>query len=199
MGLGEKTGWRSDLDLWQHNTNVVVPFLVSSNGYGIFWDNTSFTRFGDLRPFEPIPAVDLYNAGGKPGGLTVTPADGSETPRQTADITLHLRPHRTQPDQPGAAPGSWHLNRQIWVGSILAPTTGDYQFQAYSNGGIKVWLDGNLVMNHWRQNWLAEHDQIRVHLEGRHKYPIKIENDTEEESTLEFKWKTPAPGADTSL
>jgi hypothetical protein len=41
----------------------------------------------------------------------VTPADGSETPRQTADITLHLRPHRTQPDQPGAAPGSWHLNR----------------------------------------------------------------------------------------
>ena len=23
-----------DVDLWQNNTNVVVPFLVSSNGYG---------------------------------------------------------------------------------------------------------------------------------------------------------------------
>ena len=199
MQLGSVDIKGYDLDLWQHNTNVVVPFLVSSNGYGIFWDNTSFTRFGDLRPFEAIPAVDLYDAGGEPGGLTVTPADGSETPRQTADITLHLRPHRTQPDQPEAAPGSGHLTRQIWVGSILAPTTGDYQFQAYSNGGIKVWLDGNLAMNHWRQNWLTEHDQIRVHLEAGHKYPIKIENDTEEESTLEFKWKTPAPDADTSL
>ena len=51
-----------DLDLWQHNTNVVVPFLVSSKGYGIFWDNTSFTRFGDLRPFTTIPAADLYDA-----------------------------------------------------------------------------------------------------------------------------------------
>ena len=56
-----------DLDLWQHNTNVVVPFLVSSKGYGIFWDNTSFTRFGDLRPFTAIPAADLYDAEGKAG------------------------------------------------------------------------------------------------------------------------------------
>ncbi|MGA9626131.1 MAG: hypothetical protein WBQ65_16785, partial [Bryobacteraceae bacterium] len=42
-----------DLDMWQHNTNVVVPLLVSSRGYGIFWDNMSYSRFGDLRPFQP--------------------------------------------------------------------------------------------------------------------------------------------------
>lgn len=45
-----------DMDLWQHNTRVVVPMLVSSRGYGIFWDNMSYSRFGDLRPFVPIPA-----------------------------------------------------------------------------------------------------------------------------------------------
>ncbi len=49
-----------DLDLWQHNTCVVVPLLVSSRGYGVFWDNLSYTRFGDLRPFEPVPAEDLH-------------------------------------------------------------------------------------------------------------------------------------------
>ena len=32
-----------DLDLWQRNTFVVVPFLVSSRGYGVFWDNPSYT------------------------------------------------------------------------------------------------------------------------------------------------------------
>src|SRR5450755_3162309 len=37
-----------DLDLHQQNTEVFIPYLVSSRGYGIFWDNTSFTRFGDL-------------------------------------------------------------------------------------------------------------------------------------------------------
>jgi len=49
IGILDIKGW--DLDLWQHNTHVVVPFLVSSRGYGVLWDNLSFTRFGDLRPF----------------------------------------------------------------------------------------------------------------------------------------------------
>lgn len=197
LGIVDIKGY--DLDLWQHNTNVVVPFLVSSNGYGILWDNTSYTRFGDLRPFEAIPAANLYDHDGKQGGLTVAPVDGSEPPRQTAEISVRLRLSRAQSDHPETAAGSWRLKPQSWVGSILAPTTGDYQFQAYSNGGIKVWFDGKLVMNHWRQNWLASNDQIRVHLEAGHKYPIRIENDPEQQNTLNFLWKTPAPDADTSL
>ena len=54
LGLIDLKGY--DLDLWQHNATVVVPFLVSSRGYGILWDNTSFTRFGDLRPLVAHPA-----------------------------------------------------------------------------------------------------------------------------------------------
>jgi alpha-D-xyloside xylohydrolase len=184
-----------DLDLWQHNTNVVVPFLVSSKGYGIFWDNTSFTRFGDLRPFNPIPAADLYDSEGKLGGLTLTAINGDVQPTQTADLSLHLP---AQPDGCGGVPCP-RLKKQAWTGSILAPTSGDYQFRAYSNGGIKVWLDGKLVMDHWRQNWLTSNDQIRVHLEAGHRYPIRIENDPEQQSTLEFEWKTPSPDNDTSL
>ncbi len=199
MQLGSVDIKGYDLDLWQHNTNVVVPFLVSSKGYGILWDNTSFTRFGDLRPFVPIPAADLYDADGMRGGLTLTPADASEPPRQTAAISLHLRSDRSQSDPPDTEGGSSPLKRQSWVGSILAPATGDYQFQAYSNGGIQVWLDGKQVMNHWRQNWLTANDQVRVHLESGRKYSIRIENDPEEQSTLEFLWKTPAPDTDTSL
>ncbi len=49
---------------------IVIPFLVSSRGWGILWDNTSFTRFGDLRELAPIPADRLYDARGKRGGLT---------------------------------------------------------------------------------------------------------------------------------
>ncbi len=186
-----------DLDLWQHNASVVVPFLVSSKGYGILWDNTSFTRFGDLRPFEAIPAANLYDQDGKQGGLTMALADASQPPRQSADISLHL--HRDQSDHPENAGGFRRIKQQSWAGSILAPATGSYQFQAYSNGGIKVWLDGKLVMNHWRQNWLTANDQLQVHLDAGHKYSIRIENDPEEQSTLEFRWKTPALDADTSL
>jgi alpha-D-xyloside xylohydrolase len=46
-----------DLDLHQQNTEVFIPFLVSSRGYGILWDNTSYTRWGDLGQPQPIPGV----------------------------------------------------------------------------------------------------------------------------------------------
>ena len=197
LGIVDIKGY--DLDLWQHNTNVVVPFLVSSKGYGILWDNTSFTRFGDLRPFTAIPPSDLFDAAGKQGGLTVATADGSEPPRQTANLSIHLLLSRTETEHPETVTGPWGGKRQSWTGSILAPTSGDYQFQAYSNGGIKVWLNGKLVMSHWRQEWLTSNDQIRVHLEAGHRYSIRIENDPEQQNTLEFRWKTPAPDADISL
>jgi alpha-D-xyloside xylohydrolase len=104
MGVVDIKGF--DIDMWQHNTNVVVPFLVSSNGYGILWDNTSFTRFGDLRPFEPIPAANLYDADGKQGGVTVAPLDGSEPARQTAKISINLRLDREPRPHHGQLPVS---------------------------------------------------------------------------------------------
>ncbi len=197
LGIVDIKGY--DLEMWQHNTNVVVPFLVSSNGYGILWDNTSYTRFGDLRPFAQIPAADLFDANGNRGGLTVAPVDGSEPPRQTSFLCIDSRLTRDQLEHPETVPASAQVKPQSWVGSVLAPSTGDYQFQAYSNGGIKVWLDGKLVMNHWRQNWLTSNDQIRVHLEAGRKYPLRIENDPEQQNTLIFQWKTPSPNENTSL
>jgi alpha-D-xyloside xylohydrolase len=65
-----------DLDLHQYNTEITVPFLVSSRGYGILWDNTSFTRFGDLGNAVPLPGVTgLYASGGTAGD--VSPGSGS--------------------------------------------------------------------------------------------------------------------------
>jgi len=188
-----------DLDLWQHNTNIVVPFLVSSRGYGILWDNTSYTHFGDLRPFSEIPAEDLLDAGGHPGGLTLSFPGGAEPARQSADLSIHLGLTTEQTQHQETVPAARRGKREIWNGSVLAPQTGDYQFRVYSNGGIRVWLDGKLVMNHWRQDWLPSNDQIRVHLEAGHKYAVRMENDPEQQNTLELRWKTPAPDAGTSL
>jgi alpha-D-xyloside xylohydrolase len=188
-----------DLDLWQHNTNVVVPFLVSSRGYGILWDNTSYTHFGDQQPFTEIPAEDLFDADGRAGGVTLTLADASQPASRTSSLDLHINLTRTETEHPETVNPSRLAKHQVWAGSILAPQTGDYQFRAYSNGGIRVWLDGKLVMDHWRQDWLPTHDQIRVYLEAGHKYAFRMENDPEQQNTLELRWKTPPPNYDTSL
>ena len=173
-----------DLDLWQHNTHVVVPFLVSSRGYGVLWDNLSFTRFGDLREFEPIPAnclIDTYN---QSGGLTTgvfTPANPGELEdsHATNEISI-ISKNRT------------HVWRR-WVGEIVPPATGDYQFKTYSNGRIKMWLDGKVVIEHWRQGWLTENDQIKIRLEAGRRYAIKLEYGGDEATTMQLTWKTPDP------
>src|SRR5262245_46846879 len=196
-GLGQRQEGKLDikgydLDLWQRNMVVAVPFLVSSRGYGILWDNTSFTKFGDIRQFEAIPAANLIDAQGNPGGLsqgTLAPETGelqNAQPAATIAIGAAGRGGR------GAPPPM-----RAWVGEIMAPATGDYQFQTYSNGDIKVWLDGKLAIDHWRQNWATEYDQYKVRLEAGKRYPIKITNSTG--NMLRLGWKTPSPTPDTSL
>jgi alpha-D-xyloside xylohydrolase len=51
-GLGQHQGgvfnWRGEsVDIGQDNTNISIPLLLSSSGYGIFWNNPSRSRFNN--------------------------------------------------------------------------------------------------------------------------------------------------------
>jgi alpha-D-xyloside xylohydrolase len=213
-GLGQRQEGKLDikgydLDLWQRNTVVEIPFLVSSRGYGIFWDNTSFTKFGDIRPFEPIPAAILVDLRGQPGGLSagtfVSGTTQLQNPATTASILLGGEASPTSgaasppPSPPDGGRGRGAASPGVpgWQGEILAPVTGDYQFQTYSNLDVKVWLDGQLRIDHWKQNWATENDQFKVTLTAGRRYPIKVTSSPG--ATLRLLWKTPAPAPDTSL
>jgi alpha-D-xyloside xylohydrolase len=199
LGLTDIKGY--DLDLWQHNGTIVVPLLVSSRGYGLFWDNPSFTRFGDLRPFEAIPTGNLLDADGKPGGLTACYFSDPQfhelrTRRTEKQIDIERRRRSematTYPDSATQLLLSGQGSAR-WEGSILAPATGDYQFQAYSDGQINVWIDGKMVMDYWRQSWLPWKELARVHFEANRRYPIKVEWSRQGGSTIQLQWKTPGP------
>ena len=102
LGLLNLKGY--DLDLWQHNGTLVIPFLVSSRGWGILWDNTSFTRFGDLRELAPIPPERLFDASGKRGGLTASFYKGADFKHLVAErvdrsIDIALSSKEKKPNQ----------------------------------------------------------------------------------------------------
>lgn len=51
-GLGQHQAgvwnYRGDsIDLSQENTEIAIPFFVSTNGYGVFWNNTSRSKFNN--------------------------------------------------------------------------------------------------------------------------------------------------------
>jgi alpha-D-xyloside xylohydrolase len=195
-----------DLDLRQYNSTVIVPFLVSSRGYGILWDNTSFTRFGDLREFESIPVPRLYDANGKPGGLTGTYYLGANFEKQIAQrvdpridlVTIDRNPKPLTRIHP-AVPTSGVVSVR-WEGEVEPETAGEHLFRVWSTSDAKLWIDGRLITDHWRQSWLPWYDLARVHLEANRRYKLKLEwrRDVGEEN-IQLLWKTPSSSKTTSL
>lgn len=148
-----------DLDLKQYNSQSFVPFLVSSRGYGVLWDNNSLSRFGDVRPWVAVDgATGLYAAQGDAGA--VNPGNGSVD----------------------------------WQGTVPVPSTGDYLLQTYASGDVKLWVDGALVIDHYRQSWLPYTEQARVHLQAGQSVPLRLKWTSEGDvNAIRLTWKTPAP------
>ncbi len=204
LGLLDIKGY--DIELWQHNGTVAVPFLVSSRGYGLLWDNASYTRFGDLRPFVPMPAGVLLDADGRAGGLTAS---------YYADTNFgKLVSRRVEQRIAIAIPDSVKLpNRDInpalpaeggcsvrWEGFIQPEASGVHLFESYSNCGIKLWIDDRLVMDHWRQGWLPWLELARVPLEAGRRHKVRLEWSRDEGMpTVRLRWKTPSAQTSTSL
>ena len=47
-------------ELFQYNTKVSVPFIVSNKNYGVLWDSYSLCRFGDPRDYsQPVSYTHL--------------------------------------------------------------------------------------------------------------------------------------------
>ena len=155
----------TDLDLHQYNTEVFIPYLVSSRGYGILWDNTSFTRFGDLTDAVPLPGTTgLYATSGDPGN--VSPATG---------------------------------NTKDWSGTVTPTVTGDYTFRTYSSGTVQLSVNNQMVINHWRQNWLPNEDIAHVSLTAGQAVPVRLQWNGDGMNIIRLLWKPPVSNRTTSL
>ncbi|MBK7215344.1 MAG: DUF5110 domain-containing protein [Bacteroidales bacterium] len=180
-GLGEnQTNFLNlkgkDADLFQYNTVAVVPFIVSSRNYGILWDNNGRTKFGDVREFEEISSLKLYNKSGNPGSLTATyklKADTSKTiiSRDEKELSYQFL-HDMKKFPAGVVLGDGLIN---WEGSIEADTTGEHKFLFVSAGYAKLWIDGKLLFDRWRQCWNPVTTRFSYPMEAGKKYNLKIE------------------------
>ena len=71
-------------ELFQYNTKVSVPFIVSNKNYGILWDSYSLCRFGDPRDYSQLSAIfKLYDKQGKEGALTGTYVPARQSKAET--------------------------------------------------------------------------------------------------------------------
>ena len=63
-------------DLFQYNTKVSIPFVLSNKHYGLLWDSYSYCRFGNPDDYLQLNrAFKLYDRQGREGHLTGTYVD----------------------------------------------------------------------------------------------------------------------------
>ncbi len=165
-----------DVDLWQHNIVASVPFLVSSRNYGILWDNASRTKFGDIRDYQPLSTLMLYDKDGQEGGLTAEYFRDQDFEDVLTTRGESVIAHENL-SETGGYPEDFDVNRGSirWSGAMASEESGVHQFRFYSSHFAKVWFNDKLVVDSWRQNWCPWSHILHLSMEAGQRYPITIE------------------------
>lgn len=166
-------------ELFQYNTKISIPFIVSSRHYGILWDSYSFCRWGDPRDYADIGEVfTLYDKYGEAGALTgtYTPAQGSPLVRRETALNQE---YLIEPDLlkvKGAPEFKFGGSKVLFEGSIEPKESGKYHFSLYYAGYMKVYLDGVEVMPEiWRTAWNPNSRKFEATLTAGKRVPLRIE------------------------
>ena len=164
-------------ELFQYNTKVSLPVVVSDRNYGIFWDNYSLSRFGDPREYAGLSIFKLYNARGEEGGLTASYLTNSEPGNIFVARTEKAIDYENLETVKNFPEGFGFNNSTIvWEGEMEPAESGLFHFKLYYAGYTKVWLDGELVVpERWRTAWNPNSYKFKKEMEAGRRYPVKVE------------------------
>ena len=182
-------------DLFQYNTKVSVPFVLSNKNYGILWDSYSYCRFGNPNDYLQLNrAFKLYDKKGKEGHLTGTyvDKDGKKLVRDEDSVYYEYGFPATseiavKTDNGGIKNFPKGFNLQganvVYEGFIQPECCGKcegkqqlYQFILYYSGYVKVYIDGKeVVPERWRTAWNPNAYKFATKLAKGKKAQLRIE------------------------
>lgn len=170
-------------ELFQYNTKVSVPFIVSNKNYGVLLDSYSLCRFGNPGDYLQLGEVfKLYDKEGKEGAVTGTYVPSVESGAKTLvrrEDSLYFE-HLVRGDLSKVVnlPENFPLygSKVTYEGSIEPSQDGEFKFILYYAGYMKVYIDNKLVVpERWRTAWNPNSYKFSVDMEGGKRVPLKVE------------------------
>lgn len=168
-------------ELFQYNTKVSVPFVISTDGYGILWDSYSLVRWGNPEDYKQLGKVfKLYDKNGEPGALTGTyvPARGETLERREDSIYFEHLDREKGLKKVVNLPEDFrfHGSHVTYEGEIEPTETGEYKFIMYYAGYQTITIGDEVVVpERWRTAWNPNSYKFSMELEAGKRYPIKID------------------------
>lgn len=167
-------------ELFQYNTKVSIPFVVSTGNYGILWDSYSLCRWGNPDDYSQLGDIfTLYDIEGRKGALTgiYTDAKGDTMTRQEPQIYFeHLI--RGDLNHVVNLPRDFNFygSKVVYEGEIEPRESGTFDFIMYYSGYQTIYIDNEpVVEQRWRTAWNPNSYKFSVNLEKGKRTPIRIE------------------------
>lgn len=181
-----------DVELAQYNFVAAVPFVVSTRNYGLLWDNNGISRFGNPKPYAlagaPGDSLRVEGKDGRPGwdaryylGERLAVSQSEQ-----AINYQHIRDLKNWPADAKAktvaatggqntAGNAVETQRVEWSANVTADKSGLHRFRLYGSSYFKLYVDGKLVMDRWRQNWHPWYHNFDVPMTAGKPVAIRIE------------------------
>lgn len=148
-----------------------------------------------------IPSDHLIDATGKPGGLSATYYQGMQFEREVmrrVDSVIDFDWDHVKREGVGANPRKDPIPGMKmdgfsvrWEGSVRTQKAGTYTLQLRADDGMRMWIDGKLVVEDWRSRNVAT-SVVKVDLPANSRVPIKIEYYQDRAAAIiDLRWKPP--------
>jgi hypothetical protein len=79
-----------------------------------------------------------------------------------------------------------------WTGKVLAPSSGNYTFGTYSDDGVRLWVNGVLLVDNWTDHNPTLNSAPTMALTAGQWYPVTLEYyDRGGSALIHLGWQTP--------
>jgi hypothetical protein len=164
--LQERSG-AIGLKAGKHALTVVFFEKAGSETLSVSWAGPCFAK-------QAIPVSRLYRVPLASGdGLAATYYDNEDFTGKTVsriDPTINFDWGTSAPVA-GFGVDTYSVR---WTGSVEAPATGTYTFTGRTDDGVRLWVNGQLIIDYWNLRAVAE-SSGSITLTGGQRYSIKME------------------------
>ena len=197
-GLGQHQSEELDMrgkseELFQYNTKVSVPFVLSKSNFGVLWDAYSFCRFGQSEDYMQLNRLfRLYDKEGHEGHLTGTYTDRNGRTLVREEDSLYFEydlPEKVKNAGNGTLddggiknlPQGFRLDgaKVVYEGFLERTDRSPHaahHFILYYAGYVKVYIGDSLVVpERWRTAWNPNSYKFKANLRKGERTPIRIE------------------------
>ena len=171
-------------ELFQYNTKVSIPFVVSNKNYGILLDSYSLCRFGNPNDYSQLNSIfKLYDKNGVEGALTGTYTHEKQNTLVRREDSLYFENLKSAKNLP-----NFKLDgaKVFYEGEIEPLESGEYRFCHYYSGYQRIYIDGKSVYTDdvagkgteqviWRTAWNPNARKFALKLEKGKRYSFRLE------------------------